>query len=109
MVMFMAARLVRLGDPRFSIPDRSRNLFGHTGWNPVHRARRLVRVRARRHTDEFGEAGAEGAQRRAADRETDICDAEAATAQQRHRALDAPSHQVAVRRLTVREPELAAE
>jgi hypothetical protein len=31
-----------------------------------------------------------GVQRRAADREADLGDAEVATAQQRHRALDAP-------------------
>jgi len=31
------------------------------------------------------------------------------TTQQRHRALDAPHHQIAVRRLAVRAPELAAE
>src|SRR5439155_9763459 len=42
-------------------------------------------------------------------RETDFGDAEVATAQQRHRALDTPRHQVRVRRLAVREPELAAE
>src|SRR5439155_25172190 len=58
---------------------------------------------------ELGEASAEGAQRRAADGETDLGDAEIATTQQRHRALDAPRHQVAVRRLAVGEPELAAE
>src|SRR5205807_8892525 len=59
--------------------------------------------------DQVGEARAERAQRRAADRETDLGDAEVATTQQRHRALDAPRHQVAVRRLAVGEPELAAE
>src|SRR5256885_11543780 len=54
-------------------------------------------------------SSAEAAQRRAADGETDLRDAEVATTQQRHRALDAPRHQVPVRRLAVREPELAAE
>ena len=54
-----------------------------------------------------GEASAEGAQRRAADRETDLGDAQGPTTQQRHRPLDAPRHQVAVRRLAVGEPELA--
>src|SRR5664280_1215497 len=62
-----------------------------------------------RHTDQFGEASAEGAQRRAADREADLGDAEVATTQQRHRALDAPRHQIGVRLLAVGEPELAAE
>jgi hypothetical protein len=41
-----------------------------------------------RHTDQLGEASAEGAQRRAADRETDLGDAEVTTTRQRHRALD---------------------
>jgi hypothetical protein len=67
---------------------------------------RVAPVGAGRHTDQLGEATAEGAQRRAADRETDLDDAEVATTQQRHRALDAPRHQVAVRRLAVGEPEL---
>ena len=66
-------------------------------------------VGAGRHAGQFGEASAEGAQRRAADRETDLGDAEVATAQQCHRALDPPRHQVAVRRFAVGEPELAAE
>jgi hypothetical protein len=56
-----------------------------------------------------GEASAEGAQRRAADRETDLGDAQGPTTQQRHRPLDAPRHQVAVRRLALGEPELASE
>src|SRR5438132_973845 len=69
----------------------------------------LAPVGAGRHAGQFGEASAEGAQRRAADRETDLGDAEIAPAQQRHRALDLPRHQVAVRRFAVGEPELAAE
>src|SRR3990170_2927448 len=72
-------------------------------------ARGPVPIDAGRHTDQLGEATAEGAQRRAADGEADLGDAEVATTQQRHRALDAPRHQVAVRRLAVGEPELAAE
>jgi hypothetical protein len=39
-------------------------------------------IDASRHTDEVGEATVEGAQRRAADRETDLGDAEVATTQQ---------------------------
>ena len=69
----------------------------------------MAPVGAGRHTDQFGEARAEGAQRRAADRETDLGHAEVATTQQRHRPLDPPRHQIAVRRLAVGEPELAAE
>jgi hypothetical protein len=48
-------------------------------------------------------------ERRAADLEADLGDAEIAPTQQRHRALDAPRHQVAVRRLPVGAAELAAE
>ena len=66
-------------------------------------------IDAGRHADQLGEAGAEGAQRRAADLEADVGDAEVASAQQRHRSLDAPRHQVGVRRLAVGEPELPAE
>src|SRR6266849_4637942 len=69
----------------------------------------MAPVGAGRPTDQVGEATTEGARRRAADRETDLGDAEVATTQQRHRALDGPRHQVAVRRLSVGEPELAAE
>ena len=100
---------MRLGGRRFSIPDRSGHLFRHAGRHPRRRARRLAPIDAGRHTDQLGEASAEGAQRRAADREADLGDAEVATTQQRHRALDAPRHQIAVRRLAVGEPELAAE
>jgi hypothetical protein len=105
----MAVIEVRLRDPRFSIPDRSGHLFRHARRYPRCRARRLAPVGAGRYTDQLGEASAEGAQRRAAHRETDLGDAQVATTQQRHRALDAPRHQVAVRRLAVGEPEPAAE
>src|SRR5271169_143564 len=109
MVMSMAVTLAGLGDRRFSIPDRSGHLFCHARRDPRRRARRVAPVGAGRHTDQLSEATAEGAQRRAADRETDLGDAEVATTEQRHRALDAPRHEVAVRRLAVGEPELAAE
>src|SRR5436309_16137952 len=109
MVMFMAVRLGADRYWRFSIPDRSGHLFRHARRHPRHRARRVAPVGAGRHTDQFGEASAEGAQRRAADREADIGDAEVATTQQRHRALYAARHEVAVRRLAEGEPELAAE
>ena len=80
----------------------------HGGIPAVARAA-IAPIDAGRHADQLGEASAEGAQRRAADREADLGDAEVATTQQRHRALDPPRHQVAVRRLAVGEPELAAE
>ena len=95
--------------PRFSIPDRSRDLLGHARRHARRRARRLLPVDAGRHADQLGEAGAERAQRRAADLEADLGDAEVAATQQRHRPLDAPRHEVAVRRLAVGQPELAAE
>ncbi len=66
-------------------------------------------VGARRHPDQFGEAGAEGAERGAADLEADLGDAEVAAAQQRHRPLDPAGHQVRVGRLAVGEAELPAE
>jgi hypothetical protein len=109
MVMSMAVTVARPGDRRFSIPDRSGHLLGHARRHPAVACARIAPVGAGRHTDQLGEAGAEGAERRAADREADLGDAEVAAAQQRHRALDAPRHQVAVRRLAVGEAELAAE
>src|SRR5918993_3955233 len=97
----MAVILRALLGRTFSIPDRSGHLFRHAGRHPRRRAHRLAPIDARRHTDQLGEASAEGAQRRAPDLEADLGDAEVATAQQRHRALYAPRHQVGVRRLAV--------
>jgi hypothetical protein len=68
---------MRLGHTGFSIPDRSGDLFRHARWYPRHRARLVAPVGAGRHAHQFGEARAEGAQRRAADRETDLGDASA--------------------------------
>ena len=96
-------------DGRFSIPDRSGHLLRHARRHPRGRRAPLAPIGAGRHADQLGEAGAERTQRGAADRETDLGDAEVATTQQRHRPLDAPRHQVAVRRLAIGEPELAAE
>src|SRR6516162_9200222 len=93
----------------FSISDRSGHLFRHARRHPRRGARLVAPVGAGWHTDQLGETGAEGAQRRAAHRETDLGDAEVATSQQRHRALDAPRHQVPVWRLAVGEPLLPAE
>src|SRR4051794_34149888 len=105
MVMSMAATLVAGGHRRFSIPDRPGHLLGHARRHPGHRARGFAPVRAGRHADQLGEAAAEGAQRRAPDLEADLGDAEVAATQQRHRALDAPRYQVAVRRFPVGLPE----
>src|SRR5215212_9651634 len=46
---------------------------------------------------------------RSAKRLLNVPSDEQPTSKQRHRALDAPRHEVAVRRLAVGEPELAAE
>src|ERR1700710_1632703 len=109
MVMSMTLTLDAARGPRFSIPDRSADLLLNTRRQARGPAGRLAPVGTGRYTDQLGEACAEGAQRRAADREADLGDAEVAATQQRHRALDASRHQVAVRRLAVGELELAAE
>src|SRR4051794_26293155 len=108
-MLFMRARLVATRDLRFSIPDRSGHLLRDARRHAGHRARLVAPVGARRHADELREARAEGAERRAADRETDLGAAEVAATQQPHRALDPPCHEVAVRRLAEGELELAAE
>src|SRR3954453_12528072 len=109
MVMFMDSRYLRFGTPRFSIPDRSGHLFRHARRHPWPTPSRPAPIDARRLSDELGEATAEGPQRRAADRETDLGDTEVAATQECHRSLDASRHQVAVGRLAVRQLELAAE
>ena len=91
------------------IPDRSRHLFGHTRWHPYGLMRGLLPIDARRHPDQLGKAGAEGTQGRATDLETNVGDASVAPPQQGHRTFDSPCHQIAVRRFSVGEPELAAE
>jgi len=55
------------------------HLFRHARRHARRRARRVAPVDAGRHTDQHGEATAEGAQRRPTDRETDLDDAEVAT------------------------------
>src|SRR5918998_1081024 len=106
MVIFMAGTLFAARNGRFLIPDGSGHLLGDARGHPDGGARLLLAVDARRHADEFGEAGAEGAERGAADLEADFGDAEVAATQQRHGALDAPRHEVAVRRLAVGPAEL---
>ena len=56
--------------------------------------------------DQLGEACAERAERRTADGQAHLGDGQVAAAQQRLRPLDAPRHQVGVRRLAVRVAEL---
>ena len=109
MVISMAVTLGPVRRRRFSIPDRSGHLFCDAWRHPRGRARRVAPVGAGGHTDQLGESGAERAERRAADLEADLGDAEIAATQERHRTLYAPRHQIAVRRLTVGEPELAAQ
>ena len=109
MVMSMPGTLRAARRRRFSIPDRSRDLLRDARRHARHRARGLAPICARRHPDELGEASAEGAERRAANLETDLGDRQVALTKQRHRPLDPPRHQVAVRRLAVGAPEPAAE
>src|SRR3954468_22712243 len=107
--MSMPETLDAAGWACFSIPDRSGDLLLLARGQAGGRRRGLVAVRARRHSDQLCEARAEGAERGAADLEADLGDAEVAAAQQRHRPLDAPRHQVGVRRLAVRTLELPAQ
>src|SRR4051794_9057106 len=109
MVMSMALTLRTAWCRRFSIPDRSGDLLGHAGRDARRGLPGLASVDAGWHPDQFGEAGAEGAQRRAADGEADLGDAHVATTEQRHGPFDAPGHEVAVGRLAVGEAELPAE
>ena len=94
---------------RFSIPDGSRHLLCDARRQFRRLASDLAAVCTRRDADQLGEASAEGAEGGAADGETDLGDGEVASPQQRHRAFDAPGHEVGVGRLPVGEPELAAE
>src|SRR5688500_4490815 len=99
MVMSMGGILGATSRGRFSIPDRSRHLFRDARRDPRGPPRRLLAIDARRHPDELEKARAERAERRAADFETDLGDAEITAAQERHGALDASRHQIRVRRL----------
>ena len=81
----------------------------HDGIPSVRHAGRLFSVGAGRHADQFGESRAERAQRRAPDREADLGDGHVAATQQRHRPLDASSHEIGVRRLAIGEFELAGQ
>lgn len=69
----------------------------------------LLPVHARRHTDKFGEAGAERSERGAAHGEARIGDGHVAAAEQRHGTLDSPRHQIRIGRLAVVETKLTAE
>src|SRR5919108_2075058 len=100
---------MRVAGGCFSIPDRSADLFRDAGGYVRFAPLDLAPVGAGRHTDQLGEASAEGTERRAADGEADLGDAEVAPTQQGHGALDAPRHEIGVRRLAVGELELAAE
>jgi hypothetical protein len=73
------------------------------------RTERLSPILTRCHADQLGEPRAERAQRREPDRETDLGHTGATTSQHRCGALDAASHEIAVRRLTERKTELPTE
>src|SRR5882724_465982 len=66
-------------------------------------------VAGRRLANYHPERPAEGAKAGEADVKTDLGDAAAGLPQQKHRALDSPPLQVAVRRLAEHRPEAAAE
>jgi hypothetical protein len=109
MVMSMAVTLAAARGRRFSIPDRVWSpVSPRTTTSPPSPAPPAL-IGAGGHPVQLGEATAEAAQRGTTDREAGLGDAAVATAQQRHRALDASGHQVAVRRLAVGQAELAAE
>jgi hypothetical protein len=76
---------------------------------PLDRASLLSAIDAGRYADELGEAGAERPERGAAHLEAHVGDAQVTATHERHRALDAPRHEVGVRRLAVSESEPAAE
>src|SRR4051812_27358667 len=95
---------VTLGDshrPRFSVPDRSRDLLLDAQQHAPGGGLLLAPVGARRHADELCETAAEAAERRAADLEADLGDAEVPAPEQRHGALDPTGHEVAVGRLAI--------
>jgi hypothetical protein len=98
-----------LDERRFSIPDRSGHLLGNARRDPCDRDRGVASVDARRHADQLREASAERAERRTTNGETHLGDAEITPPQQGHRPLDAAGHQIAVRRLAVRQLELTAQ
>src|SRR4051794_11052014 len=90
-------------------PGRARDVLGHAARHADELAVVAGAVGGRRLAHELGEARAERAKRRAPDLQADLRDREVAAPQQRLRALDAPRHQVRVRRLAVRRAELARE
>src|SRR5689334_11079511 len=92
-----------------SVPQRPAQLLGEAGRDGGERPVVAGPVGARRLADKLGEPGAERAERRAADRHADLGHRQVAAPQQRLRPLDPPGHQVAVRALPVRGPELAGE
>lgn len=66
-------------------------------------------IRARRHANQFGKPRAERAKRRRTDGETNLRHGEIGGAQQAHRPLNAPRHQVRVRALAKRQLEPTTE
>src|SRR5215218_7035407 len=78
---------------RFSIPDRTRMDLGDAGRDGGALVMAAGPVRARALADQLGEPRTERPQRRTADREADLGDAQVTPAQQRLGPLDPAGHQ----------------
>src|ERR1035438_6702360 len=98
----------RFSDPDRLVPGRPGARPGHARGHRQHSAVLQGPVRARRHPHELGESRAERAEGGAADLHARVGHAHA-RAQQRHRPLDPPGHEVAVRRLAVGRPKRPGE
>src|SRR6476620_2565101 len=102
----MDGTLIRVLRGGYSKTARSRPGHRAAGRDAVGARRAAARpVRRRRLADDLAERPAEGPEAPEADVEADLGHAAAGLAQQEHRPLDAPSLQVAVRRLAERRLE----
>ena len=112
-VTFMGSMLVSENRPRFSDPARNvaraRNVFRNTRRQAVKAAVIPGPTRRGRLADDLREPRAEGAKRSTADLQAHLSNGEFATPKEPLRTFDAPSHKVAVRRLTVGRVELPRE
>src|SRR5215212_7690220 len=109
MFVSMGATLARWRRDGFSETARSRPRHRPARRHVLGARRGVLAVLARRAADDLAERAAERPQAGEADVEADLGDAAVGVAQQRHRALDAPALQIAVRRLAERLAEGADE
>ena len=110
MVIFMEPTLGLADELRASrFLTGLRDPHRHTRRNHVDPLRGPLSVGRRRHADEFGESGAESAQRREPDGVAHVGHRSFAVPQERHRPFNPPGHQVAVGRLAESFSELATE